>query len=263
METATHLSLIHRDVGQGRPVVLLHAFPLSNTMWRRQVAALKAEYRVITPNLGGFGGTAGSQDIASIDDMADSVAALLDHLEVVEPVALCGLSMGGYVALAFARKYPARVGALILADTRAEPDTAEGKSKRDEMIALASEQGAPAVVEQMLPKLVGATTQRERPDVVEEIKSIVVAQSKEAVVGALRALRDRADARDWLASIRVPTLVIVGSEDTLTTPAIAQALADGIPGARLAIIEGAGHLSNLEQPQRFNEALLEFLLAAG
>ncbi|MBV9471190.1 MAG: alpha/beta fold hydrolase, partial [Abitibacteriaceae bacterium] len=152
------LTIKYEDVGQGSPVVLLHAFPLCRAMWQPQIDAISKEYRVLAPDLRGFGGTSAFEGTPSIEQMADDIVALLDALNIQEPVALAGLSMGGYVALALARKYPQRLRALILADTRAEPDTAEGKAKRDEMIQLAESKGALAVAEQMAPNLLTAAT---------------------------------------------------------------------------------------------------------
>jgi pimeloyl-ACP methyl ester carboxylesterase len=249
------------DVGAGPPVVLLHAFPLARAMWRPQVEALQDAYRVIAPDLRGFGGSAGFTGTPSVGRMADDVAALLADLRVQGPVALGGLSMGGYVALAFARRHPGRLRALILADTKAEADDAEGRANRDRMIAFAREHPARAVIDQLLPRLVSPETAARRPEVVEEVRAIASEQAGAAIVAALEALRDRPDASPYLGAITVPTLVLVGSDDTLTPPARAQALAAAIGGARLVTIPGAGHLSNLEQPERFNAAVRAFLRA--
>lgn len=253
------LTIEYEDNGQGRPVVLLHAFPLSHAMWRRQVEALSAEYRVIAPDLRGFGGTSAFEGTPSVEQMADDVAALLDALDTAEPIALGGLSMGGYVALAFARRYPARLRALVLADTRAEPDTTEAQVKRDENIQLVATHGVLPMVEQMLPKLVATKTQERKPAVIEEITAIGGAQTPDGIMDALRALRERPDARSGLGAIQVPTMVIVGSDDILTPPEVAQTLQSGIAGAQFTLIQDAGHLSNLEQPTAFNEAVLNFL----
>jgi pimeloyl-ACP methyl ester carboxylesterase len=247
------------DAGHGRPVVLLHAFPFSRAMWRPQVEDLQTDYRLLVPDLPGFGGSDGFRGPPSVEGMADAAAGLLDALAVAEPVVFGGLSMGGYAALAFARKYPARLRGLVLADTRAEADSAEGKANREKQIELARTQGARAVVEQMLPKLVSDATRTHEPGVVEEIQRIGSAQSPEAVVAALQAMRDRPDAGAWLRRINVPTLVIVGSADALTPPAMAQILVNGIPGAGSAVLNEAGHMSNLEQPELFNAALRAFL----
>jgi pimeloyl-ACP methyl ester carboxylesterase len=261
IQLATGLWMEYDDVGGGRPVVLLHAFPLDRTMWRPQLDDLQKDYRLIAPDLRGFGGTQGFVDAPSVEGMADDVAVLLHDLHIEEPVVLGGLSMGGYVALAFARKYPDRLLALILADTRAEADTAEAKANRDKMIEFAGSHPARAVIDQLMPKMVSAETQARRPEVVEEVRRIAGAQTAAGVINALRALRDRPDASLTLDNISVPALVIVGDEDQLTPPALSEKLVAGIRNARLATIPGAGHLSNLEQPARFSAALRAFLQA--
>lgn len=242
------------------PLVLLHAFPLSSAMWRPQVEGLKGDVRILTPDLPGFGGVP-PLDSSSVDGMAEAVVRYLDAEGVTEPVALGGLSMGGYVALAFARKYPERLRALILADTRAEPDDDAGKANRDTMIAFAGDHTAVDVIEKMLPKLVGEETKARRPEVVAEVRQIASGQSTAGIIAALKALRDRPDAGPGLANIAVPTLVIVGAEDALTPPAMAQRLARDIRGAQLVTIAGAGHLSNLEKPAEFTDAVRRFVCA--
>jgi 3-oxoadipate enol-lactonase len=239
--------------------VLLHGFPLSRAMWRPQVEALQKSHRVIVADLRGFGGTSPFTGTPAVELMADDVAELLDALKVTEPVTLGGLSMGGYVALAFARRHPARLARLILADTRAEPDAAEGKANRDKMIEFLKTHSVADVFEQMLPKLVCDETRAKKPEVVEELRRIAAAQTPAGAAAALQALRDRPDAKPSLGTIKVPTLVIVGTEDTLTPPSAAETLANGIAGSRLEKIAGAGHMSNLEQPLAFNTALLGFL----
>lgn len=244
--------------GSGTPIVLLHAFPLDRAMWRPQID-LQNSCQLILPDFRGFGGSSPWNGPPSVEQMADDVAGLLDAVGVRGPVVLGGLSMGGYVALAFAGKYPTRLRALILADTRAEPDTDEAKANRDKMIAFARTHSAAEVIDQMLPKLLGAETQALRPGVKEQVRQIATRQSAEGIIGALQALRDRPDARPFLSTIRVPTLVLVGSEDVLTPPSAAQTLATGIAGAQLVTIPGAGHLANLEQPEAINAALRSFV----
>jgi len=248
-----------QEAGQGTPVILLHAFPLSSELWQPQMAAVPDGFRFIAPDLPGFGASPGFDEDPSIEHIANAVAGMLEHLGLRQPVILGGLSMGGYAALAFARLFPEWLRALILADTRAEADTPEGKQGRDKMIALAESEGAPAVVEQMLPKLLGETTQRERADVADTVRGIAAKQSATAIANALRALRDRPAALDLLPQIQVPALVVVGDEDTLTPPDMARTLASNIPNAKLEIIPRAGHLSNIEQPEEFNRALRDFL----
>jgi pimeloyl-ACP methyl ester carboxylesterase len=251
----------YEEAGLGRPLVLLHAFPLSRVMWRPQFGELVRENRVLVPDLRGFGGTSPFAGPPALEQMVDDVAALLDALGVREPVALGGLSMGGYVALAFARRHAARLRALILADTRAEADSPEGKANRDRLIAFARGHTAADVVEQMLPKLLGDTTRARRQEVVEEVRRIGSAQTPDGIIGALEAMRDRPDSTPLLGQIAVPALVVVGAEDGLTPPALAQTLAAALPDGRLAVIEGAGHLASLEQPEAFNAAVGSFVQA--
>lgn len=259
IEIQPGVTMTYDDEGQGSVVVLLHAFPLSRAMWDAQRAALSLSYRVITPDQRGFGGTSRFEGQPSIAQMARDVDALLTALHITEPVVLGGLSMGGYVSLEFARQFPQRLRGLILADTRAEADTPEGVENRNKMLPLAEAGGGAAVIEKMLPNMLCKNTLENHPDVVATVRSIAGAQSPGGVSDAIKALRDRADAGPWLANIAVPTLVIVGEEDTLTPPAMAERLARDIADARLVRIPQAGHLSNLEQPETFNTTLLEFL----
>jgi pimeloyl-ACP methyl ester carboxylesterase len=246
------------DVGSGPVVVLLHAFPLSRVMWGLQVEALQDGYRVVTPDLRGFGDSNGFTGPPSVDQMADDVAHVLDDVGADRAV-VGGLSMGGYVTLAFARRHADRLRGLVLADTKAEPDDDAARANRDRMIAFATDNTGAAVIEQMLPKLLGAATMANHPEVAADVRTIGAAQVSSGIIGALKALRDRPDARPGLAAIRVPTLVLVGTDDTLTPPATAEALAAAIPGARLERIPQAGHLSNLERPLDFNRALRTFV----
>jgi pimeloyl-ACP methyl ester carboxylesterase len=253
------MTLAYDDAGHGTPVILLHAFPLSRALWRRQTEVLRTICRVLTPDLPGFGDSPLLDGPPTVEAMADAVAELLDALAVREPVVLGGLSMGGYVSFAFVRKYPDRVRALVLADTRAEPDDDAAKANRDRMIGFASTNPASAVVEQMVPKLLGPRTLAERPEVVAEVKRIGSAQRPAAIIAALQGLRNRPDATPTLSSLRVPTLILVGRDDSLTPPVIAEAMAAKVAEARLVVIDGAGHLPNLEAPEAFNEALRAFI----
>ncbi len=259
VQISTNFAIDYEDAGTGPPIVLLHAFPLSREMWRPQIDALRNDYRVIAPDLRGFGGTGRFDGLPSIMQLADDVARLLDKLGLTKPVVLGGLSMGGYVALAFARQYPARLRGLILADTRAEADNDESKANRDKLIAFARSHTVVEVLEQLLPKLIGEETRTQRPLVVETVRRIASAQAIDGVIDALAALRDRPDATPHLAKINVPTLVIVGAADLLTPPGMAKTLVNGIPGAHLAVVNGAGHLANLEKPDEFNVALRSLL----
>lgn len=251
--------LTYDDAGTGRPVVLLHGFPLSREMWRPQREALANTFRLITPDLPGFGYSPLMDGNPSVEVMADAVAALLDQLGLRDPLILGGLSMGGYVSFAFARKYANRLAGLILADTKAEPDDDTAKANRDKMIGFASTNPPSAVVEQMLPKLLGAHTLAAQPQVADEIRRIGSAQRPAAIIAALQALRNRPDSTPTLAQIRVPTLIVVGKDDTLTPPAQSEKMVAGIAGAKLVVIEQAGHMANLEKPAEFNAAVQAFV----
>lgn len=223
-------------------LVLLHAFPLSGAMYAADAAALGDRARVLAPTMRG----------RSVDAMADGVAELLDREEVREPVVVAGVSMGGYVSLAFARRHAARLRGLVLADTRAEPDGDEARKGRDAAIAKVSGGDLAGLVDGMLDKLVGPARR-------DEVRAIALAQPKEAVVDALHALRDRPDARPGLSAVRVPTLVVVGADDTLTPPPVAETLHAGIEGSELVVLPGARHLSNLDQPDAFRGAVASLL----
>ena len=249
------------DVGHGIPVVLLHAFPLNRSMWARQREELASRYRVITPDFRGHGESSLPEEDSTMERLAEDVRWLLDELGL-ERVVLGGLSMGGYVSLAFYRRYAERVLALILADTRAGADSEEGRRGRAELAAVAEGLGSAAVAERTLPKLLGASTQQRNPQLVETVRGIICTTSPQGIVRALRGMAVRPDSNDLLAKIHCPTLILVGEEDTLTPPAESEAMAQAIPGARLGKITGAGHLANLEQPIQFDSLLFDFLAEA-
>ena len=249
---ATH----YRDSGgTGPALVLLHAFPFDGRMWDAAVASLTGARRLILPDLRGFGQSALGGGPYAIADLADDVAALLDHLGIPR-AALGGLSMGGYVALAFAARHRARLQALILADTRAGADTPEGRAGRDQAMALVRDKGVEAYADAQLPKLVAPGTPAE---IKAQVRALAAGQSRDAVLAGLAALRDRPDRSGELAAIACPTLVIVGAEDAVTPPREATAMAGAIAGARLVELPGAGHLTALEQPGPFASALAAFL----
>jgi pimeloyl-ACP methyl ester carboxylesterase len=244
--------------GDGTPVVLLHAFPLDSRMWLPQVEALGG-YQALVPDLRGFGAArAMAGERSPVDLMADDVARLLDDRRL-DRVVLCGLSMGGYVALAFARRHRGRLGGLVLLDTR---HGADSEAARDERLAMADRveaEGVGFLPEVMLPRLLGETSRRERPEVVRLVTETILDQDPQGIAAAQRGMAARPDSTASLAAIDVPTLVIVGAEDQLSGPAEARAIAAAVRDARLVQVPAAGHLVNLEQPDPVNEALLDFL----
>lgn len=206
--------------------------------------------RVIAPDTRGFGGTSLLSEAPSIEQLARDVADLLDHLGI-ERAIIGGCSMGGYVALEFARQFPDRMRALILCDTRADADSPDAKIARDEMIAFARQNGGLAVAERMLSKLLSEQTRLQKPEVAEQVREMARALSGEGAARLIAALRDRSDST-LLGSIRVPTLVTSGEEDTVSPPAVMAQMASQIENAQHVVVAGAGHLASLEQPREWN-----------
>lgn len=253
------IDLHTREAGTGRPLVLLHAFPLSSAMWLEQRNGLSDVCRVITPDQRGFGGTMLGSDAPSLDHAADDVAALLDRLDL-DRVILGGLSLGGYVAMAFWRRHRERVAGLVLADTKARADTPEAAANRERIAqAVLSDSDCDLLVEEVLPNLVGRTTVAERALVYGRVKGLVQAAPAAAVAWAARAMARRPDSLADLRGVDVATLIVVGEEDVLSTTADAQAMAEAIPAARMEVIAAAGHLTAVEAPQQFNALLRDFL----
>jgi pimeloyl-ACP methyl ester carboxylesterase len=252
------------DNGPGPVVVLLHGFPFDRSMWSAQVADVAATYRLITPDLRGFGETAAPEGVYTMEAMADDVIDLLNAMQLTEPVVLGGLSMGGYVALAAVAKYPDRFRALMLMDTKATADTPEAARAREELAAtVEATASAQPVVEAMLPRLFSHLTYERRPQVLVPIRGVMARARPRAVAGALRGMAVRPDRTAALGSIRVPTLVLVGADDVITPPADSRAMADAIPGARLEVVPEAGHLAPVENPAAVNAAVLGFLNGLG
>ena len=247
--------------GAQRPrgvLVLLHAFPLNARMWERQLGFADAGWHVIVPQLRGFDGGAGEPPAASVDDYAGDVIDLLDALHVKQAV-VGGLSMGGYVAFALLRLAARYVQGLILADTRSQADTPEGIAGRTRLLQLVQHKGPAAVADEMIPKLLGETTRASRPEVVDRVRALPLASSTEAIAGAIRALMSRPDSTPLLGAIHLPTLIVVGDEDTVTPPAASEEMHRAIAGSTLVRIPRSGHLSNLEQPAAFDAAVAAFL----
>ncbi|HZD37603.1 MAG TPA: alpha/beta fold hydrolase, partial [Actinomycetes bacterium] len=244
--------------GDGTPVVLLHAFPLDSRMWLPQVEALGG-YQVIVPDLRGFGSAREqAAEVTPMDLLADDLAKLLDEREL-ERAVLCGLSMGGYVALAFARRHPERLGGLALCNTRPGADSENAKATRLSMAERLLAEGVDFLPEAMVPRLLGETALKERPDLAGEVTATILDQDPRGIAAAQRGMAERSDSTGVLGGIGVPTLVVTGLEDRLISPDEGVRMAAEIRDARLIQVPDAGHLVNLERPDPVNEALLDFL----
>ena len=255
----TEFALHFEAEGSGLPLLLIHGFPLGSRMWAGQLESLSNRAHVLAPDLPGFGDSPISGLSYTVERYAEDCAAVLDALDVLEPVALGGLSMGGYIALAFARLFPERVGALLLLSTRAGADSAEGKANRDKAIAGVKEHGASAATEAIFPKLLASATYTHNPGIATQAAELMLAASPEGIIAALGAMRDRPDSTASLSKIEVPTLIVHGKQDQLIPPSEAEVMSAAIKGSQLHLIDNAGHLPNLEQPEGFNRIISGFL----
>jgi pimeloyl-ACP methyl ester carboxylesterase len=241
------------------PLVLLHAFPLSSAMWAAQRDALAGARPVLTPDQRGFGDRPLGDEPPSLDVAADDLAGLLDAAGL-DRVVLGGLSMGGYVAMAFLRRFADRVAALVLADTKAGADPEPARDNRERIARTVLAERSPRVLlDEVVPGLVGETTASSRPDVLRWVRALAAAASPEAVAWAQRAMAARTDSFGTLRATAVPALVIVGEEDRLTTVDDARAMAEALPAGRLLTVARAGHLTAMEDPAEFTAVLRGFL----
>jgi pimeloyl-ACP methyl ester carboxylesterase len=247
--------------GNGRPLVLIHGYPLNRMIWEAQWEGLAEQAHVIAPDLRGFGESEPVDAPGDISTYADDVRGFLDALGITEPIVLAGLSMGGYVALAYLRQYPGQVAGLVLANTKATPDSAEGKAGRDRGIAQAKEKGAAAIAEGMLPKVFSPKTMQSNGELVAQVKRIMESATVPGIVAALAAMRDRPDSTGTLLNFSAPTLVIAGADDQLMPMVEAENMKQAARSSTLVVIPDAGHLSPMEQPAAFNRAVSEFLRA--
>jgi 3-oxoadipate enol-lactonase len=249
------IEMAYTDRGQGQPLVLLHGFPLDRRVWDDCCALLENQYRVITPDLRGFGQTAFGGPF-TIRSLADDVRELLIALDAL-PCILGGLSMGGYVALAFAEAFASDLNGLILIDTKSAADSTEAKQSRQQMSDLTRSGGSTAVASQMFPKMIAPASRGSAAAA--KLLAIMEGCPALTIEHALAAMRDRADYTPMLARQEAPVLIVVGAEDAIASPAIARAMHEATPNSRLAIIPAAGHMAPIEQPAAFAEAVTDRL----
>ena len=247
-----------REIGSGKPVLLVHGYPLDGAMWSGVARALSTQFRVLKPDLPGRGNTeAPAPD--SIEGYADFLEAIVGQLE--GSVGLAGFSFGGYITMALLKRRPEKIRALALVDTRASADDEAGRRKRDETIAAVRSNGLAPVLESMPGKLLSPESFA-RQDLLERVQRIISRQTSETIEADLVAMRGRPDSTAFLREISIPTIVLVGERDALTPPADSEAMAAAIPGARLVTIPGAGHLAPMERPKVVSQVLEDFFAAA-
>jgi len=259
--TTDELSVLSvRESGSGTPLVLLHAFPLSSRMWQAQLDELPGPdgsgARVLAVDLRGFGGTALGPDQPSLDPLADDLALLLDRAGIDRAV-VGGLSLGGYTAMAFARRHPDRLAGLLLADTKATADTEQQRANRERIArAVLARDSVRLLVDEQLPApLLGAGTAAREPRLVDRVRELMEQAAPQSVAWMQRAMAARGDSLAVLAGVDVPALVLVGDEDLITPVAEARAMAAALPDAELTVLPGVGHLSAMEAPAAFNAAV--------
>jgi 3-oxoadipate enol-lactonase len=259
ISSSQQLSYLRAGEHHAPKLVFLHAFPLSNEMWLTQIEEFSSSFDCIAPNFRGIGESTPFETKPSFKMIADDLKLLLDHLQIFEQVTLCGLSMGGYCAFEFLRAFPDRVGKLILCDTRPDADDEGARKTRNDLLEFTLRNDATSIVNKMLPKLLGSTTRNEKPEIAAKVQELASPHRPENLAAIIQALRDRRDSTDLLPNIKMPTLVISGEEDEISTPEIMRAMAEQIPDSKFASIAKSGHLANLENTRAFNAALNDFL----
>jgi pimeloyl-ACP methyl ester carboxylesterase len=248
----------YEEKGAGRPLVLVHGFPMDHRIWQEQLDGLAGVCRVIAVDLKGFGKSR-CNEAFTIDSMADELLLFLKGVGAY-PCVLAGLSMGGYIALSLAARYPEAIKGLVIVSSKSEADTLAGKEARQKMAQLAQEEGNAAVAEQMLPRVLTKETVQSKPDLVTKMLQIMEACPANTIANASFAMRERPDRTGDLPALKMPVLVMLGAGDTLIPAENGRKLADACPNGRLVLVEGAGHVPCMENPKAANAALAEFVV---
>lgn len=245
--------------GEGEPLLFIHGFPLDYRMWRHQIDVLKETHQVIAPNLRGFGNHTTEREVISMFDFADDLIHLLDELGISQPVNVCGLSMGGYIAFQLVQRHSIRISRLILCDTKAEADNPEGRENRAAVAKTVLSEGVASIADGMLEKLLSEHTRNEYPATVNELREMIVNAPPSGVAAASHGMAWRPNVTSQLHEIIQPTLVLCGACDAITPPTVMQPIADAIPNATWAEIPLAGHMAPMEQPEAVNQQIQSFL----
>ncbi len=253
------VSLQVHDEGSGPPVLFVHGFPLDHRMWRHQLAELVTDYRVIAPDLRGFGGSDVTDGTVTMDQFADDLDTILTQLGVEQPVVLCGLSMGGYIAWKFTRRHRARLKALIPCDTRAIADPPDAVENRKRVAATVLEHGAEPIAGAMPSNLLSPMTLEQQPELLDELRQTIAGTAPQGIAAAALGMAERPDSTQLLSSVDLPALLIVGEDDRISTVEEMRGIADAMPQAELVVVPAAGHMAPLENPGLVNTAIREFL----
>ena len=256
--TIEDIEMTYTDEGSGSAVVFVHGYPFNRSLWNEQVAALVGNHRSIVPDLRGFGETGTGDLPATMSQMARDLKLLLDHLEI-EKALIAGLSMGGYVTLAFYKEFGDRVSGLLLANTRAGQDSDEAKTSRREQAEKALTEGMAGIADSMLPKLLTPETVSRKPDLVKRIRDMMLKTNPKGAAAALLGMASREDFTNELNKISVPVLIIAGRDDALIPMQHSEKMHEAIPNSRLAVIDHAAHVVNLEQAEAFNREMTLFV----
>lgn len=248
----------HAEQGKGQPLVLIHGFPHDHTLWKPQLDGLSDAARVIAPDLRGFGSSGNVPPTMTMDDHAADIKALLDRLGI-ERAVIGGLSMGGYVALAFAALFPNALRGLLLCNTRAVADAEQARKARYVTAGRALSEGLNGIADEMAPKMIAERSAQRYPELTGRIHAMIARQSPQGTAASARGMALRPDRTPMLSYIQAPTLIITGSADTLIPPSDSEAMATRIPGSELVTIPDVGHLSNQEDSEAFNAAVRKFL----
>jgi len=254
-----NFTISYNDVGEGKiPVIFLHGFPFDKSMWKGQLDSLNSSYRLIACDIRGFGKSTDEETPLSIDLFSEDLIAFLDKLNIKKAI-VCGLSMGGFIALNAIKKFPERFEALILCDTQCIADTTEVKENRYKAIDQINRDGVSIFNEKFIKSVFHPNSLTNKTELVENLSTVVFTNSKEIIIAGITALAGRPETCSSLSAIRIPTLIICGREDSVTPLVQSEFMHEHIEGSNLKIIDNAGHVSNLEQPDEFNKYLRNFL----
>jgi pimeloyl-ACP methyl ester carboxylesterase len=252
------IELFYDIVGDGYPVVLLHPFPVHHEFWKRVAAKLSTRYRLILPDLRAHGRSGVGSGAATMARHADDLVRLLDHERIGRAV-FVGVSIGGYILFEFWRRSSERVAALVLSNTRAEPDTDQGRANRLKSVEDARQRGTAPFIEAQLQNLIGETRRRNRLDIVADARAMMQTLSVDGLAALQQGMAERPDSIPTLSHITVPVLIIAGEEDTLTPLVNAQTMQRNIRGAQSKVLPQTGHYAALENPDEFARVLRQFL----